>query len=73
MKFGFHKVTKPGSHPLLGSKWGQVPRPFSLKRLNKKTPLVQFVALLEIRIVSKNEPNRFILQGVIAKISYRTK
>ena len=38
----------------------------------KQTPLVQFVALLEIRIILKNEPNRCILQEVIAKIRYRT-
>ena len=60
-------MTRPGRHPLLGSKWGQFPRPISLKWLHKKTPLVQFVAMLEIRIILKNEPNRFILKGVIAK------
>ena len=31
------------------------------------------VALLEIRIISKNEHNRFTLQGVIAKIMYPAK
>ena len=46
---------------------------FSKTAEQKKTPLVQFVALLEIRILSKNEPNRCILRGVIAIIRYRTK
>ena len=52
---------------------GQVPWPISQKRLNKKTIFVLLVALLEIRIISSNEPNRCILQGVTAKIRYRTK
>ena len=76
MKFGVQKVTRPGSHGLLGTKWGQVPWPISLKRLNKKkTPLVQFEALLEIRIILKNEPNRCILQGVanFSKTAERNK
>ena len=49
------------------------PANFSKTAEQKKTPLVQFEALLEIRIISKNEPNRCIIQGVIAKIRYRTK
>ena len=60
--------------PLQGLKRGQVYWPISLKRLNKnKTPLVLFVALPEIRIILKNELNRYILRGVIAKRRYRTK
>ena len=46
---------------------------FSKTAEQKKTPLLQFVARLEIRIILKNEPNRCILQGVIAKIRYRIK
>ena len=48
---------------------------FSKKAEQKQTPLIPFVVLLEIRIILKNEPNQgqCILQGVIAKIRYRTK
>ena len=46
---------------------------FSKTAEQKKTPFVQFVARLETRIILKNEPNRCILQGVIAKIMYRIK
>ena len=46
---------------------------FSKTAEQKQTPLIQFVALLEIRIILKNEPNRRSLQGVIAKRMYRTK
>ena len=52
------------------SKWGQLSWPISPKRLNKKTPLL---ALLEIRIILKNEPNLCTLRGVIAQNRYRTK
>ena len=60
--------------PLLGLK----PRAsllanFSKTAVQKQTPLVHFVALLEIRIILKNEPNRYIFRGVIAIIRYRTK
>ena len=44
---------------------------FSKTAEQKTTPLIQFEALLEIRIL-KNVPNRCILRGVIAKIRYRT-
>ena len=46
---------------------------FSKTAEQKQTPLVQFVAQLETRVILKNEPNRCILQEVIAKIRYRTK
>ena len=52
---------------------GQVAWPISPKRLNKKTPFVLLVALLEIRIILENELNWCTLQGVTAKIMYRTK
>ena len=39
----------------------------------KKPLLILLVAQLEIRIISKNEPNRCTLQGVTATIMYRTK
>ena len=64
------KVTRPDRHPLLESKWGQVYRVISRKQ--KQTPLKKFLALLEIRIILKNEPNRIIVKGVIAKKKYRT-
>ena len=46
---------------------------FSKTAEQKQTPLVQFVVLLEIPIILKNELNRCTLRGVIAKIRYRTK
>ena len=46
---------------------------FSKTAEQKQTPLLPFVAQLETRIISKNEPNRCIFQEVIAKIMYRTK
>ena len=46
---------------------------FSKTAEQKQTPLVQFVALLKIRLILKNEPNRCTLQEVIAKRRYRTK
>ena len=46
---------------------------FSKTAEQKQTPSTQFVELLEIRIISKNEPNRYILRGVIAIIRYGTK
>ena len=73
MKFRVQSDRRTGSHPLLGTKWGQVPWPSSLKPLNKKTPLAQFVALLKIRIILKNEHNRSTLEEVIAKSRYGTK
>ena len=39
----------------------------------KLTPFTQSVSPLEIRIILKNEPNRYILRGVIAIIRYGTK
>ena len=44
-----------------------------LKKGGTNTNAPSTVALLEIRIILKNEPNRCILQGVIAKIRYPTK
>ena len=46
---------------------------FSETAEQKQTPLVPFVALLEIRIILKNEANRWTVEGVIAKTMYRTK
>ena len=54
----------PSSGVNLGSSF---PVNFSKTAEQKQTPLVPFVALLEIRIILKNEPNRCTLQGVIAK------
>ena len=45
---------------------------FSKTAEQKQTPLILFVARLEIRIISKNEPDRYILRGVIAIKRYRT-
>ena len=46
---------------------------FSETTEQKQTPLKQLAALLGIRIILKNEHNRYFLQGVIAIILYRTK
>ena len=46
---------------------------FSKTAEQKQTPLILFVARLEIRIILKNEPNWCTLEVVIAKTRYRTK
>ena len=67
-------MIRPGGHPLLGFKMGSsLQGNFSKTTEQKQTPLEQLLAPLEIRIILKNEPNPCILQGVIAKIRYRTK
>ena len=60
--------------PLLGLKSrSSLLANFSKTAEQKQTPLVQFVALLEIRIILENEPNRCTLVEVIAKIRYPDK
>ena len=60
-------------HPLLGLKIrASLLANFSKTAEQKQTPLGQLVVLLEIRVILKNEPNRCILQEVIAKKRYRT-
>ena len=63
-------VCFPSSGVNLGSTF---PVNFLKTAEEKQTPLVPSVALLEIRIILKNEPNRYIFRGVIANIRYRTK
>ena len=46
---------------------------FSKTAEQKQTPLGQLVALLEIRIILKDEHNRSTLEEVIAKSKYPTK
>ena len=56
-----------------GQTWAKFPVQFLKNGSTKKTPLILLVARPEIRIISENEPNRCTLQGVTAKIRYRTK
>ena len=71
---GVNRVSTGWCQPLLGLKpRASLLTDFSKTAEQKQTPLVPSVTLLEIRIILKNEANRNILRGVIAKTVYRTK